>query len=73
MYFVNDLLFFTNFIGLIALIPLYPFRPHLIDLIFLELSSDAEPGHCVDVGVEIAAMLQMREFLIENLSYLFLL
>ena len=68
MYFMNDLLTFANFIRLIALIPLYPFSPHFEYFIFLELSGNAESSHCIDICVEIPAMLQIWELLVKLLD-----
>jgi hypothetical protein len=59
MNFVDDFLFLGDGVRLEALVPLHPVGPHFIHLILLELSGDAEPGHCVNVGVEIAAVFQM--------------
>lgn len=73
MNFVDDLLFLADGVRFEALVPLHPVGPHFIHLIFLELSGDAEPGHCVDIGVEIATVFQVGELGIEDLYYLFLL
>lgn len=70
---MDDLLFLADGVRFEALVPLHPVGPHFIHLILLELSGDAEPGHCVDVGVEIATVFQVRELGIEYLDDLFLL
>lgn len=73
MNFANYLLFLADFVRLVALKPLHPFGPHLVDFVLLELSSYAESSDCVDIRIELASMFQVGEFGIEYLYDLFLL
>lgn len=66
-------LLLTNFIRLVALVPLNPLGPHFINFIFLKLSSNAKSSHSMDVGIELTSLFQMSKFLIKNLDDLFLL
>lgn len=73
MYFMNYFLLLTNFIRLVALVPLNPLRPHFINFIFLKLSSNAKSSYSMDVGIELTPLFQMSKFLIKNLDDLLLL
>lgn len=55
--FMDDFLFLADLVRAEALVPLNPLLPHFVDLLLLELPGDAEPGHCVDVRVEVAPVL----------------
>ncbi len=70
---MNYFLLLTNFIRLVALVPLNPLGPHFINFIFLELSSNAKSSNCIDVGIELTPLFQMSKFLIKYLHDLFLL
>lgn len=62
---MNNFLRLADFVWLVALVPLHPVVPHFEYLLLLELSGDAEPGHCVDVRVELSTMLEMTVFRVE--------
>ncbi len=65
---MDNLLFFANFVGLIALIPLDPLGPHLVNFFPFELSCYAEPGYCINVRVKLSPMLKMGKLFVENLN-----
>ena len=68
MDFGNDLFILADLIGLEALIPLDPLDPHFNELVLLELTGDAEASDSVYVGIEVLAVLEMLEFIIENVD-----
>lgn len=68
MDFVDNLLFLTDGLRFVALVPLDPFYPHLHSFSFIELACDAEPGDRIDISIEITTGFQMSELCIENIS-----
>lgn len=73
VYFVDNFLGLTDFVRPVAFVPLHPSSPHFVYFILLEFPCYAESSDGVNVGIEISPLLEMREFLIKNFYYLFLL